>query len=178
MVTTDKVQKSHPIRSDFSMLTRLTKYNGDVPEKALPENSFSIFSIERTLTYLLSTHQFTNYLHTSTMSQQLNQEIELRRSSRTRNSNRKSYSDYFSDDDMLTEHDDDIEEEEDLEEEEEYQDARDEEYIQKEQEELARKIAEEKAKLETLKKQEEVDNIIIETDLETEEKKIINVHSG
>ena len=47
-----------------------------------------------------------------------------------------------------------------------------------EQEALARKIAEEKAKLETLKKQEEVDNIIIETDLETEEKKIINVHSG
>ena len=31
---------------------------------------------------------------------------------------------------------------------------------------------------ETLKKQEEVDNIIIETDLETEEKRIINVHSG
>jgi hypothetical protein len=47
-----------------------------------------------------------------------------------------------------------------------------------EQEALARKIAEEKAKLETLKKQEEVDNIIIETDLETEEKRIINVHSG
>jgi len=50
--------------------------------------------------------------------------------------------------------------------------------IQKEQEELARKIAEEKAKLETLKKQEEVDNIIIETDLVTEEKKVINVHGG
>ena len=46
-----------------------------------------------------------------------------------------------------------------------------------EQEALARKIAEEKAKLETLKKQEEVDNIIIETDLKTEEKKIINVHN-
>ena len=45
-----------------------------------------------------------------------------------------------------------------------------------EQEELAKKIAEEKAKLETLKKQEEVDNIIVETDLETEEKRIINVH--
>ncbi|ASF00539.1 hypothetical protein [uncultured virus] len=45
-----------------------------------------------------------------------------------------------------------------------------------EQEALARKIAEEKAKLETLKKQEEVDNIIVETDLKTEEKKIINVH--
>ncbi len=49
--------------------------------------------------------------------------------------------------------------------------------IQKEQEELARKLAEEQAKLETLKKQEEVDNIIIETDLKTEEKKIINVHN-
>ena len=47
-----------------------------------------------------------------------------------------------------------------------------------EQEALAKKLAEEKAKLETLKKQEEVDNIIIETDLETEEKRIINVHSG
>ena len=50
--------------------------------------------------------------------------------------------------------------------------------IQKEQEELAKKIAEEKAKLETLKKQEEVDNIIIETDLETNEKKVINIHAG
>jgi hypothetical protein len=49
--------------------------------------------------------------------------------------------------------------------------------IQKEQEELARKLAEEQAKLETLKEQEEVDNIIIETDLKTEEKKIINVHN-
>ena len=45
-----------------------------------------------------------------------------------------------------------------------------------EQEALARKIAEEKAKLETLKRQEEVDNIIIETDLETKEQRIINVH--
>ena len=42
-----------------------------------------------------------------------------------------------------------------------------------EQEALARKIAEEKAKLETLKKQEEVDNIIIETDTETKEQRII-----
>ena len=49
--------------------------------------------------------------------------------------------------------------------------------IQKEQEELAKKLAEEQAKLETLKEQEEVDNIIIETDLVTEEKKIINVHA-
>ena len=46
-----------------------------------------------------------------------------------------------------------------------------------EQEALAKKLAEEKAKLETLKKQEEVDNIIIETDLEPKEKRIINVHS-
>ena len=45
-----------------------------------------------------------------------------------------------------------------------------------EQEALARKIAEEKAKLETLKQQEEVDKIIIETDTETKEQKIINVH--
>ena len=48
--------------------------------------------------------------------------------------------------------------------------------IQKEKEELARKLAEEKAKLETLKQQEEVDDIIIETDLQTQEKRIINVH--
>ena len=47
-----------------------------------------------------------------------------------------------------------------------------------EQEALAKKIAEEKAKLETLKQQEEVDNIIIETDTETKEQRIINVHSG
>ena len=49
--------------------------------------------------------------------------------------------------------------------------------LQKEQEELARKLAEEQAKLETLKKQEEVDNIIIETDLETKKQRIINVHN-
>ena len=47
-----------------------------------------------------------------------------------------------------------------------------------EQEELARQIEEEKRKLEELKKQEEVDNIIIETDLETNEKKVINIHAG
>ena len=45
-----------------------------------------------------------------------------------------------------------------------------------EQEAIAKKIAEEKAKLETLKQQEEVDNIIIETDLQTQEQRIINVH--
>jgi len=44
--------------------------------------------------------------------------------------------------------------------------------LRKEQEALARKIAEEKAKLATLKEQEEVDNMIIET----EEQQIINVH--
>jgi len=48
--------------------------------------------------------------------------------------------------------------------------------IQKEQEELAKKIEEEKKKLETLKAEEEVDNIIVETNLETEEKVIINIH--
>ena len=48
--------------------------------------------------------------------------------------------------------------------------------IRKEQEELAKKIEEEKLKLATLKEQEEVDNIIIEIDLETQEKVIINVH--
>ena len=48
--------------------------------------------------------------------------------------------------------------------------------LRKEQEALARKIAEEKAKLATLKEQEEVDNMIIETDIETKEQKIINVH--
>ena len=48
--------------------------------------------------------------------------------------------------------------------------------LQKEQEELAKKIAEEKLKLETLKQEENLDNIIIETDLETEEKVIINIH--
>ncbi len=40
----------------------------------------------------------------------------------------------------------------------------------------AREEAEEKARLATLKEQEEVDNIIIETDLETKEQRIINVH--
>jgi len=45
-----------------------------------------------------------------------------------------------------------------------------------EQEALARKVAEEKAKLETLKQQEQVDNIIIETDIETNQTRIINVH--
>ena len=49
--------------------------------------------------------------------------------------------------------------------------------LKKEQEELARKIEEEKKKLATLKQQEEVDSIIVETDLETEEKVIINIHS-
>ena len=44
--------------------------------------------------------------------------------------------------------------------------------LRKEQEALARKIAEEKAKLATLKEQEEVDNMVIET----EEQQIINVH--
>jgi hypothetical protein len=48
--------------------------------------------------------------------------------------------------------------------------------LQKEQEELAQKIKEEKLKLATLKEQEEVDSIIIETDLETQEKIIINIH--
>jgi hypothetical protein len=50
------------------------------------------------------------------------------------------------------------------------------EQLKKEQEELAKKIAEEKLKLETLKQEENLDNIIIETDLETQEKVIINVH--
>ena len=52
--------------------------------------------------------------------------------------------------------------------------------IQKEKEELAKKLAEEKAKLETLKAQEELNNIvdnIIETDLETKEQRIINIHN-
>ena len=48
--------------------------------------------------------------------------------------------------------------------------------VRLEQEALARKVAEEKAKLETLKQQEEVDKIIIETDTETKEQRIINVH--
>ena len=45
-----------------------------------------------------------------------------------------------------------------------------------EQEALAKKIEEEKKKLETLKAEEEVSNIIIETDLQTQEKRIINIH--
>jgi hypothetical protein len=49
--------------------------------------------------------------------------------------------------------------------------------IKKEQEELAKKIEEEKKKLATLKAEEEISNIIVETDLETEEKVIINIHS-
>ena len=48
--------------------------------------------------------------------------------------------------------------------------------IRKEQEELAKKIEEEKKKLETLKAEEEIDSTIIETDLETQEKVIINIH--
>ena len=48
--------------------------------------------------------------------------------------------------------------------------------VRLEQQAIAKKIAEEKAKLETLKKQEEVDSIIIEKDLETKQTKIINVH--
>ena len=48
--------------------------------------------------------------------------------------------------------------------------------VRVEQEAIAKKIAEEKAKLETLKQQEEVDKIIIETDTETKEQQIINVH--
>ena len=47
--------------------------------------------------------------------------------------------------------------------------------------EEAKRLAEEKAKkeaeLETLKAQEELDNIIIETDLETREQRIINIHN-
>lgn len=46
--------------------------------------------------------------------------------------------------------------------------------LQKEQEELAKKIVEEKLKLETLKAEEEVSHIIIETEIE--EKVIINIH--
>ena len=48
--------------------------------------------------------------------------------------------------------------------------------IRKEQEELAKKIAEEKLKLETLKQEENLANIIVETNLETQEKVIINIH--
>lgn len=49
-----------------------------------------------------------------------------------------------------------------------------------EQERLAKQIAEEEAKLATLKAQEELNNIvdgIIETDLETKEQRIINIHN-
>jgi hypothetical protein len=52
----------------------------------------------------------------------------------------------------------------------------DEELLEIARQEEAKKIEEEKLKLETLKQEEEVDNIIIETDLETQEKIIINVH--
>ena len=45
-----------------------------------------------------------------------------------------------------------------------------------EQEEIAKKIEEERKKLETLKAEAEVDNIIVETDVITEEKVIINIH--
>ena len=46
--------------------------------------------------------------------------------------------------------------------------------IEKEKQELAKKLEEEKKKLATLKEQEEVDNIVIESEIQ--EKKIINVH--
>ena len=56
----------------------------------------------------------------------------------------------------------------------------DEEFAEIERQEEAKKVAEEKARkeaeLKTLKEQEEVDNIIIETDLHTEEVRIINIH--
>jgi len=45
-----------------------------------------------------------------------------------------------------------------------------------EQEEIAKKIEEERKKLETLKAEAEVDNIIVETDVITEEEVIINIH--
>ena len=48
--------------------------------------------------------------------------------------------------------------------------------LKKEQDELAKKIAKEKLKLETLKQEKNLDNIIIETDLLTQEKVIINIH--
>ena len=52
--------------------------------------------------------------------------------------------------------------------------------LQLEQEALAKKIAEEKAKreaeLKTLQEQDDINNIIIETDLQTQEKRIINIH--
>jgi hypothetical protein len=47
---------------------------------------------------------------------------------------------------------------------------------QQEAERVAEEKARKKAELETLKAQEEVDNIIIETDLHTEEVRIINIH--
>ena len=56
----------------------------------------------------------------------------------------------------------------------------DEEFAEIERQEEAKRVAEEKARkeaeLKTLKEQEEVDNIIIETDLHTEEVRIINIH--
>ena len=49
--------------------------------------------------------------------------------------------------------------------------------LRKEQEAIAKKIEEEKKKLATLKSEDEILNgIIIETDLETEKKQIINIH--
>ena len=50
------------------------------------------------------------------------------------------------------------------------------EILRLEQEAIAKKIAKEKAKLETLKQEEEVNNIIIETELQTKEVKTINIH--
>jgi hypothetical protein len=52
----------------------------------------------------------------------------------------------------------------------------DDELLEIERQKEAEKIEEEKKKLETLKAEEEIDNIIIETDLETQEKIIINIH--
>ena len=56
----------------------------------------------------------------------------------------------------------------------------DEELAEIARQEEAKRIAEEKAKreaeLKTLQEQEEIDNIIIETDLQTQEKRIINIH--
>ena len=50
------------------------------------------------------------------------------------------------------------------------------EVIRKEQEEIAKKIEEEKKQLELLKQESNLEDIIIETDLETKEKVIINIH--
>ena len=47
---------------------------------------------------------------------------------------------------------------------------------QEEEKRLAEEKARKEAELATLKEQEEVNNIIIETDLETQERRIINVH--